>query len=238
MIFESKVRLLYSMISFFFSVAVVILFFEDILLIITKPLIIKSYSLRFIYTELTEAFETLLLFGFGSAILLIYPLILYQIWAFFAPSCYATERKQITSYLFSSIIIFFLAINLLFIFIIPEIWKFFMNYETQNLLYSIEHETRILPLLLSLFRIVFSFLIINQSQLVIYFAISKNIISWKNLKNNRRVFLILAILIGSLISVPEIWAQLVTICFLLLLIEILLFISALSNNYQVFLNKE
>jgi len=238
MIFELKARLLYSLISFFFSVSFVIFFFEEILLLTTKRLIIESYSLRFIYTELTEAFETILLFGCGSAILLVYPLILYQIWAFFIPSCYATERKQITGYLFCSIIIFFLSINLLHILIIPEIWKFFMNYETQNLLYSIEHETRIFPLLQSLFRIIFSFLIINQSQLVIYLAISKNMISWKNLQNNRRILLILAILIGSLVSVPEISVQFATICVFLLLIEIIFFMSALSNNYQVFSKKE
>lgn len=235
--FEIKARLIYLSISFIFTILTAAIYFEDLIFLLIKPLIendlkiIKPY--HFIFTEVTEAFETTLLFSVGFSSILIIPFSIYHFWAYAIPSFYIKERNELFKYCFFFVIFLIISNLINYCLIIPQIWSFFINYETKNNLLSIQHETRILSSIKFLFGLLWWFIMLGQLPIIIYWLISKNWISWTNLKTKRRYFWIFSVLIASIFSIPEMYTQIITMCLLISFVEFMFFITILSNNYEL-----
>jgi sec-independent protein translocase protein TatC len=234
--FEIKIRCLYLLFSFFLTFLLISFCFEDIFFLWVKPLLNDKFSNikphEFIFTEVTEAFETVLFFSIGISSLLLLPLIIYNIWAFIIPSCYTIERRTITKNCVFFIVFFSFSSCINYLFIIPHIWWFFLNFETNGTLFSIQYETRILSSIQFIFRTMWWITIIGQLPLIIYWAIILQWIKWEEIKNKKHYFWIVSILFAALISPPEIWTQTISIGIFLNIIELGFFITALTHSYH------
>jgi len=235
--FEIKIRFFYLITSFISTILIIAVYFEDLMFLLIKPLIENGITgvnpYHFIFTEVTEAFETILFFSLGFGAILILPFMVYHLWAYVLPSFYITERKKLTQYCAFMIIFLVLSNAINYYLIIPQIWSFFMNYETNHALLSIQHETRILSSIKFLFRMIWWFILIGQFPIITYWAISMKWICWGSLKNKRRYFWVFSILFAALFSVPEIWTQFLIIFLFISLIELTLFITVLFDSYQL-----
>nr|YP_008816082.1 SecY-independent transporter protein [Entransia fimbriata]AGZ90289.1 SecY-independent transporter protein [Entransia fimbriata] len=58
-------------------------------------------------TQVGEAFNSLLFYGFFFSCLFCFPLLCYQFWCFWIPSCSTLERREITLYILFSSFVFF-----------------------------------------------------------------------------------------------------------------------------------
>ncbi len=89
---EAQLRPVYLFLSFGFCFLASYHSSEEILHLLTKPLLPLGKDL--IFTDLTEGFYTTLKISVSFASTLTFPFLVYQSWAFFAPSWYRYERDR------------------------------------------------------------------------------------------------------------------------------------------------
>lgn len=91
---ELRKRIIRSLLSLVFGVAVAVAFINDIINFVMRPL---SATLppggSFIYTYPTEAFMLNIRIALIAGLFIASPLIFWQVWLFVAPALYARERK-------------------------------------------------------------------------------------------------------------------------------------------------
>ncbi len=131
---ELRSRLLHSLI------AIVVLFFASyyfapaIYAFLVQPLADILTELggnrRLIFTGLHEAFFTYIKVSFFAALFVAFPFIAMQLWKFIAPGLYANEKKAFLPFLVATPILFFSGGALVYYFIFPLAWKFFLSFES------------------------------------------------------------------------------------------------------------
>src|SRR5690606_2145144 len=119
----------------FFTLAFVVCFYfaEGIYHFLTLPLadaLGHDPNRRMIYTGLHEAFFTYIKVSLFTAAMVSFPLIAIQIWKFVAPGLYRDERKAFLPFLVATPVLFAAGAAVVYYFIIPAAWKFFLSFET------------------------------------------------------------------------------------------------------------
>ena len=129
---ELRTRLLWCVASF------VVLFFACV------PLASKFYAFlmeplyevmkdrpgaRMIFTGLPEQFLTQIKIAFFVALAISTPILLLQIWKFVAPGLYKHEKSAFMPFLVATPVLFTLGAALVYYFIMPMAWRFFLSFE-------------------------------------------------------------------------------------------------------------
>ncbi|HSK42085.1 MAG TPA: twin-arginine translocase subunit TatC, partial [Arenibaculum sp.] len=145
---ELRNRLMYSLAALFVAFAVCYYFSAQIYEFLLEPLAdILGEGRRMIYTNLTEAFFTYVKVAFWAACFISFPVIASQLWLFVAPGLYKHEKKAFLPFLAATPFLFFLGGAMVYYFIFPLAWRFFLGFETAALPGSeslpIEFEARV-----------------------------------------------------------------------------------------------
>ena len=85
------------------------------------------------FTTLTEPFMAHLKIGFVAGMLLMLPVILYQIWKFIAPGLLRHERKYASQFVIFATIFFGFGVLFCFFFLLPFAIPFLVTYKTEHL---------------------------------------------------------------------------------------------------------
>lgn len=129
---ELRNRLVYALLAFIAAFLVCYWQSKAIFQFLNQPLsdIFQGQTgRRMIYTGLTEAFFTYVKVSAWAALCLSFPIISAQIWKFVAPGLYKTERKAFLPFLLATPILFTMGASLVYYFIIPVAWRFFISFE-------------------------------------------------------------------------------------------------------------
>lgn len=151
---EIKLRILFIFICFLTSFVTSYLYSEELFYILSKPLIdaysnkspnLDDTNVRFIFTDISEAFLTYIRISIISSLILTAPYIVYQAYSFFRPGIYKYEKSKIKSLYLISILLMILSICLSYYIILPKACNFFISYESSGTynLYNIELEAKI-----------------------------------------------------------------------------------------------
>src|SRR5690606_33121714 len=89
-----------------------------------------DHAKRMIFTGLHEAFFTYIKVSFFAAIIVAFPIIANQIWKFVAPGLYKNERRAFLPFLIATPVLFVGGAALVYYFIFPAAWQFFLSFET------------------------------------------------------------------------------------------------------------
>ena len=210
----------YFLISYFlYSLAITFLssfiFHEQLLYVITKPFICYKLQNSFIFINITEAFLSTIYLCLYSCFFFCIPILLYFIWHFLVTSLYKNEYIWITSIFKNMLRAFYLAHACVYLFILPSIIAFFLNFEIADGLIQMQLETRISTYITLSLQIFFVFSIFFQSPILIYCLISLQIIKIENLIKIRNYMFFSFLLLSAIVSPPDIITQ--TSIFLLLL---------------------
>ena len=127
---EIKLRFIYCLFSFIITLIVSYIFQLELLYLVTRPFL--ELQQKFIFVDLTEALYTIIRICIFTTLMLIIPFIFYQIWSFFIPSCYFSERISINNFLFVLIILLFLEICCTYFFLFPKICEFLLSFQLTN----------------------------------------------------------------------------------------------------------
>ena len=138
---ELKFRACYLGLSFLLTFFICYYYSFEILYLFVKPFL--NYDKNFIFTDLTEAFYTTIQLNLVVSMYILVPFIIYNIWCFFIPSTFLEERQKYN--FFFSAIVTLLVISACFIFflVLPELYKFLLNFEINTNFMTIQLEARI-----------------------------------------------------------------------------------------------
>lgn len=232
---EMRQRLTYIIIYFLLSFIFCYIFIEPIYNFLLEPLsqIYGSNSdKRMIYTGLAEAFITYLRLSFLSAIFLTLPFLLIQFYLFLAPGLYQKEKKLLLSLLTMSPLLFLFGAILIYYFVFPLAFKFFVSFEAignaGNM--AIELEARISEYLNLVVKLIFAFGLAFQLPILLIILVKIDFLSIASLKTKRKYLILFIFILAAILTPPDIFSQIFLALPMILLYEVAIIICVIINK--------
>lgn len=220
---ELRKRLLVMVV--FFILAVIVSFF------LSQPLIrylqTSDYAkdLTMNAFRLTDPFKVYMEMTLYLAVVIILPVILYQLWAFISPGLYEKERKITLSYIPIAVILFLAGIAFSYFILFPLIIQFMMQLSTQM---DINPVIGINEYFSFLFQITLPFGILFELPIVILFLTRLGIITPMFLGRIRKYAYFALVVLSAFITPPDVMSQIVVGVPLIILYEISIWISKIG----------
>jgi sec-independent protein translocase protein TatC len=219
---ELRSRLL-KVIALFTALSVIgIPFAADIYEVIALPLneLLPAGS-TMIATEVSSPFMAPLKLVLYLALLLTMPWLFYQTWTYVSPGLRKNEEKFAGPLLLSTIILFFSGVCFAFYVVCPIIFKFFIGMAPDSILVL----TDINQYLNFIFKLVFAFGIAFEIPVATILLVNSGITTKAYLVKARPYLVILFLVIGMLLTPPDVFSQLFLALPMWLLFEIGILIS-------------
>lgn len=201
--------------------------------ILIKPLIYIKKSNYLIFTDIIEIFLIKMILSLFISFILSLLCFFFQLWFFLSPGLFKRENILIFKILIIFSILLIISFYYIFMYIIPNAWKFFIEFENTKhpFLYKIYLEPKLYDYILFIIKILFITTISFQYPFLIFILLIYKIINIKHIIKFRKIFYLKILLIASLITPPDIWSQIIIFVLLVILIEMfLLFYFIIEKN--------
>ena len=164
---------------------------------------------RMIFTALHEAFFTYIKVSFWTALFVAFPFVAAQFWRFVAPGLYLHEKKAVLPYLVLSPILFFLGGALVYYFIFPLAWQFFISFETPggNGELAVQLEPKVNEYLSLVMRLIFAFGISFQLPIVLTLMARAGMTTSQGLASKRKYAIVSSFIGAAIITPPDVISQ-------------------------------
>lgn len=143
------------------------------------------------------------------------PAILYQVWAFIAPGLYKHERKLIAPLVISSAFLFYLGMAFAYFIVFPIVFSFFTNTAPEGVMIATDINNY-LDFVLKLF---FAFGLAFEIPIATVLLCWTGATTPQKLKKQRPYIIVIAFVIGMLLTPPDIISQTLLAVPMLLLFE-------------------
>ena len=210
---ELRTRLMHA------AIAILVLFFicyyfsPDIYDFLVAPLADVLEEMggerRLIFTALHEAFFTYIKVAFFAALFLAFPFIAIQVWMFIAPGLYKNEKKAFAPFLIATPILFFMGGALVYYFIFPLAWKFFLSFESVGGAGAlpIQLEAKVDQYLSLVMRLIFAFGLCFELPVVMTLLGRVGMVTSKGMKEKRKYAIVLAFVAAAILTPPDVISQ-------------------------------
>lgn len=203
-------------------------FSEQIYQVLALPIrnILKDDS-SFIFTSLTEPFFTYLKLAFFSGIALASPVIIYQIWAFVAPGLYKHEKKYSVPFVLLATLFFVAGVIFCFLVVFPIGCAFFAGFAKAGI---IEMKLKMSDYLSFTCTFLLAFGVVFELPIVILFLSKLGIVNHTQLSKNRKYAILLAFIVGAILTPPDIVSQCLMAVPLLVLYEVSIILARMFGK--------
>ena len=233
-IIELRKRLLWSFLYIILIFLCCFYFADELFSFLAKPLV-RLMDIEngqgFIYTALQEAFFTELKVSFFFALFFSFPLIAIQIWKFIAPGLYKNEKKAFLPFLLATPILFFAGGSMVYYFIAPIAWEFFLSYQNSNSSgVPIRLEAKMGEYLSLMMRFIFAFGLAFQLPVVLGLLAQANLVTYLSLKKFRKYAIVMAFLAAAFLTPPDPFSQISLALPIIILYEISIYIAKIIQT--------
>ena len=231
---ELRKRLMWSFLYIILIFIICFYYADKLFFFLARPLV-NLMDLEngqgFIYTALQEAFFTELKIAFFFSIFFAFPLISIQIWKFIAPGLYKNEKKAFLPFLVATPILFFAGGSLVYFFIAPIAWNFFLSYQNMSTSgVSIRLEAKMGEYLSLMMRFIFAFGLAFQLPVVLGLMAKVGIVNYQSLKKFRKYAIVIAFLSAAFLTPPDPFSQISLALPIILLYEISIYIAKIIQR--------
>ncbi|HET6364360.1 MAG: twin-arginine translocase subunit TatC [Nitrospirota bacterium] len=229
---ELRKRLIRSILWITVGFAVCFNYSEDILKLLMWPMNMKLTLLssfpylsiipnqvqqKLHYTTLIEPFWAHLKIALIAGIMLVFPLIMYQLWKFISPGLLPKERRYVGYFVFFSTLFFGIGVLFCYMLLLPFAVPFLLSYKTENLIAIIKIGDYI--------DFVMKFLlasgVVFELPLIIVLLSRMGIVSPEWLAKYRKYAFLAAFIIGAILTpTPDVFNQTILSIPIYLLYEI------------------
>ena len=232
---ELRQRLLYSLVALLVCFLLCYTFAEEIFGFLVKPLAHQfegQANRRMIYTSLTETFFTYIKVSFFAALFISFPVIANQLYKFIAPGLYNNERGAFLPYLVASPILFFLGGAMVYFFIFPLAWGFFLSFETHGAAggLPIQLEAKVGEYLSLVMKLIFAFGLFFQMPVALSLCARAGLISADTLARKRKYAVVIVFILAAVLTPPDVISQVGLAIPGLLLYEISIFLARMIER--------
>ncbi len=214
---EIKKRIFFC-ITFFIIIFSILIYFSQILYDMFSIPLKNQLPINgsLITTKITSTFTIPIKLAFFTSIIISFPYNILQLWLFITPGLYENEKKEILPIIILSILFFFIGLLFAFYIISPIAINFFFNYSPTNIkiMISIDNYTTFMITLMLTSALSF------QIPLIIKIATKINIISINTLKKKRPYAILMAFILGMILTPPDVISQIILAIPIWLLYEI------------------
>lgn len=209
---ELRWRLLKSMLSIVVMAGVAFYFSDELVQAIKLPLgDTKLYNIA-----VTGTFYAYLKVALVAGVIGALPLIFYQMWAFISPGLYRHERATIIPLVIVSTILFLIGATFCYLVVLPIGLKFLIGFADELIVNTITIGSYISFAGLLLIAFGFGF----QMPIIAYFLAKIGLVKASFLARGRRYALITILIVGAIITPPDVFTQVLLAIPLYLLYEI------------------
>jgi len=202
---ELRSRLLKVIFLFAIFSVLGIPFASEIYLFVSAPLIeLLPDGSSMIATEVASPFMAPIKLVLYIALMFSMPWLFYQTWMFMSPGLYKNERAFTGPLMLSTVILFFSGAAFAFFFVCPVIFKFFIAMAPE----SIRVMTDINQYLSFVFKLIFAFGIAFEIPIATILIVKNGIMSKESLVKARPYLIILFLIVGMLLTPPDVFSQL------------------------------
>lgn len=219
---ELRNRLIKALIGVVVVLIPLLVYANELYSIAAAPLLaVMPAGTSMIATEVTSTFLAPFKLALILAIFLAMPVVLYQVWAFIAPGLYKHERRLLFPLLAASIFLFYLGASFAYFIVFPLMFAFFAGTAPQG----VTMMTDISAYLDFVLTVFMAFGIAFQVPVVTIVLVWTGIMTPDSLRKSRRYVIVLAFVIGAILTPPDVFSQTLLAVPMILLFEIGLFLT-------------
>lgn len=175
-------------------------FSEKILLWLARPL-----KAKLVFLSPTEVFWVNLKIAFFAGLVLVIPVVLYQVWAFISPGLFEKEKKYALPFVILSTSFFAMGVLFCLFVVLPFAMRFLMTYKTQHLVAVISVGNYVDFVI----KFLLAFGLIFELPLAITILAKMGVVTPKFLARNRKYAILINFIIAAILTpTPDIFNQL------------------------------
>jgi sec-independent protein translocase protein TatC len=216
------------------AIAVVIVFIAllpfsgDIFTLVSEPLRSVLPGNAMIATAVASPLLTPFKLTFFTALFIVMPIVLFQIWNFIAPGLYKKEKRFAIPLLMTSILLFYCGIAFAYFVVFPLMFGFFVSIAPAG----VEMQTDITQFLDFITTIVFAFGIAFEVPVATVLIVWAGLTNTEKLAKARPYVFLMAFIAGMFLTPPDVISQTLLAVPVYLLFELGIIMS------KVFVNKK
>jgi sec-independent protein translocase protein TatC len=232
---ELRQRLMYSLLALLACFFVAYYFSEEVFAFLVQPLADQFHGQtgrRMIYTGLAETFFTYIKVSFFAALFISFPIIAGQLYKFMAPGLYTNEKGAFLPYLIASPVLFFMGGAMVYYFIFPLAWGFFLSFESIGAPggLPIQLEAKVGEYLSLVMKLIFAFGLFFQMPVALTLLARVGIVSADTLARKRKYAVVVVFVFAAVLTPPDVISQIGLAVPGLILYEISIFMARLVER--------
>ncbi|MEN0642538.1 twin-arginine translocase subunit TatC [Alkalicoccobacillus gibsonii] len=209
----------------FFIVALIIGFFISSPLITLLQQTPEAKDLPMNAFKMTDPLRIFMTFTFAIGLVLIFPVVLYQLWAFVKPGLHEKEQKATLAYIPIAFVLFLVGVAFAYFVLFPFILSF-MSTMADRL--NITEQYGINEYFAFLFQLILPFGALFQLPVVVMFLTRIGLLTPDFLRTIRKYAYFVLLVIAGFITPPDLFSHLMVTVPLLLLYEFSIWLSKLT----------
>jgi sec-independent protein translocase protein TatC len=210
---ELRRRLIYSVVAILLLFFICYYFSPSIYNFLVAPLADVLEQMggqrRLIFTALHEAFFTYIKVAFFAALFLSFPFLAIQVWMFIAPGLYKNEKRAFAPFLIATPILFFMGGALVYYFVFPLAWKFFLSFEASGGVgvLPIQLEAKVDQYLSLVMRLIFAFGLCFELPVVMTLLGRVGLVTSKGMREKRKYAIVVTFIVAAILTPPDVISQ-------------------------------